>query len=156
MKRQKKNRNLTIHHQFDIRYTIKINRTKKKKSPKIEIAFNFTYEIPLNLFGKKAWNYVTKIRYYDGEIGNHFGKSRRRSVILKINGATHQLVQICKPTRNLSRHLSIYIYILYLKIKIKRHFWSPSNPSTRPSQWTFSRIKNQETFQVFENVIYGN
>ena len=50
-----------------------------------------------------------------------FKKSWRNSVMLEINGATPQLVQIYTPTRNLSRHFFTYVqrycvhYILDLR-----------------------------------------
>ena len=42
------------------------------------------------------------------KLGTIFEKSRRSSVILKINGATPQLDQNLKPTRYLSGH---FVYI---------------------------------------------
>ena len=90
-----------------------MNRTKKKvttklRSPSIlnKKSFQIYSEQKKNKPGIRSQKYyATTVK-----LGTIFGKSRRSIVILKINGATPQLDQNLKPTRNLSGHF-LYVYL---------------------------------------------
>ena len=106
---------------------LKLNRTKKKVYQKIELTFNFTKEIHVKIIRNKKnqpWNLVSKIPSRIVKLETIFEKSHRSSVILKIVGATPQLVQNLTPIRNL---LCTFLYqcccyprpftLMYLRLK---------------------------------------
>ena len=72
---------------FIYKIPLKINRTKTKVHQKIELTFSFTKEIPLKIIRNKkksTLKFGLKNTLEDGEVGDHFSKNHPSSVILKI------------------------------------------------------------------------
>ena len=98
-----------------------MNRTKKKVTTKLRSP-SILHMKSLKIYSEqKKIKLGIRSQQYTAttvKFGTIFGKSRRSSVILKINGATPQLDQNLKPTRNLPGHflyiyLSIYICVVF-------------------------------------------
>ena len=139
---QKRNRS-----QFYIVKPLKKRVEPKKVHQKIEIAFNFIWEITLKCIRTKknySWNYVWKI---DPRIMS-WGPFLKRFTLEGVFEFFHSdplVNQSLKPTRYLCRHI-IYIYIhIYIRTmfniswnekEMKDTFddHSPSHPSVQPAQ----------------------
>ena len=89
---------------FTIEFPLKLNRTIKKVYQKIELTFNFKKEIHVKIIRNKKKSTLKlgpKNTLQDRQVGDHFKKSHRSNVILKIVGATPQLIQNLTPIRKL-------------------------------------------------------
>ena len=104
---------MRIRHQFSERCPINNESVRKKIHEKLKSLSILIKEILLKFIrNKKIFSEIMpqKNPTMTVKLGTIFEKSRRRRLVLKINGATPQLDQNLKPTRYLCGQL-LYIYL---------------------------------------------
>ena len=106
------NQKFRIRLQVFKRNSLEMNLTKNKGHREIEIAVNFTQEVPLKFTRiKKMISAIIsqKSTTKTVKFGTIFEKGRLSSMILKIVGASPQLDQNFRPARKVSGQFFIYI-----------------------------------------------